>query len=197
MKLYEKLARDIEGQILKGVYRDGERLQSVRETSRQRQVSITTVLRAYLLLESRGLIKTRPQSGFYVTPPAGERAPAGGQADTARPIAISSPVDVSRLVLSTLRTISQGHAIPLGSPYPDPAGFAFDKLGRYAHAASKDASLNELRNALPPGHPSCCGRSCGATWTRAWSSIRPSPSSPWARPRPSICACRPWPGRAT
>ena len=30
------------------------------ETSRQRQVSITTVLRAYLLLESRGLIKTRP-----------------------------------------------------------------------------------------------------------------------------------------
>ena len=60
MKLYEKLARDIEGQILKGVYRDGERLQSVRETSRQRQVSITTVLRAYLLLESRGLIKTRP-----------------------------------------------------------------------------------------------------------------------------------------
>ena len=59
MKLYEKLARDIEGQILKGVYRDGERLQSVRETSRQRQVSIT-VLRAYLLLESRGLIKTRP-----------------------------------------------------------------------------------------------------------------------------------------
>lgn len=153
MKLYEKLARDIEGQILKGVYRDGERLQSVRETSRQRQVSITTVLRAYLLLESRGLIKSRPQSGFYVTPPAGERAQAGGQADTARPIAISSPVDVSRLVLSTLRTISQGHAIPLGSPYPDPAGFAFDKLGRYAHAASKDASLNELRNALPPGHP--------------------------------------------
>ena len=79
--------------------------------------------------------------------------PAGGQADTARPIAISSPVDVSRLVLSTLRTISQGHAIPLGSPYPDPAGFAFDKLGRYAHAASKDASLNELRNALPQDTP--------------------------------------------
>ncbi len=46
MKLYEKLAEDIELQIRKGVYRDGDRLQSVRETSRQRQISITTVLRA-------------------------------------------------------------------------------------------------------------------------------------------------------
>ncbi|UNW02229.1 PLP-dependent aminotransferase family protein [Comamonas sp. 7D-2evo2] len=60
---------------------------------------------------------------------------------------------VSRLVLSTLRTISEGNAVPLGSPYPDPGDFPFDKLSRYAFAAGKDASLRELKNALPPGHP--------------------------------------------
>jgi len=153
MKLYEKLANDIERQILKGVYRDGERLQSVREASRQRQISITTVLRAYLLLESRGLIASRPQSGFFVQRRKHAQADAAGSVERPHPIAISASVDVSRLVLSTLRTISAGDAVPLGSPYPDPAGFPFDKLNRYVFAAGKDASRHDLQNALPPGHP--------------------------------------------
>ncbi|WP_343585185.1 PLP-dependent aminotransferase family protein [Herbaspirillum sp.] len=153
MKLYEKLAKDIEQQILKGVYRDGDRLQSVRETSRQRQISVKTVVHAYLLLESQGLIVSRPQSGFFVTTRNHAQACAADALERPRPIAISSSVDVSRLVLSTLRTISSGDAIPLGSPYPDPAGFPVDKINRYAFAAGKDASQHDLRNALPPGHP--------------------------------------------
>ncbi|QNN58813.1 PLP-dependent aminotransferase family protein [Diaphorobacter ruginosibacter] len=154
MKLYEKLANDIEQQIQKGVYRDGERLQSVRETSRQRQISITTVLRAYLQLESRGLIASRPQSGFFVNLRKGAaHAGAADVIERPRPIPLSASVDVSRLVLSTLRTISSGDATPLGSPYPDPVGFPFDKLNRYVFAAGKDASLHDLKNALPPGHP--------------------------------------------
>jgi len=152
MNLYEKLANDIERQIRKGVYRDGERLQSVRETSRQRQVCITTVIRAYLLLESRGLIVSRPQSGFFVS--AGKaQAGDGDGLERPKPITVTASVDVSRLVLSTLRAISVDDAVPLGSPYPDPTEFPFDKLNRYAFAAGKDASLREMRNALPPGHP--------------------------------------------
>lgn len=153
MKLYEKLAKDIEQQIHKGVYREGDRLKSVRETSKLRQVSITTVLRAYLLLESRGLITSRPQSGFFVSLRHGSGTTIPDALERPKPIAISASVDVSRLVLSTLRTISEGNAVPLGSPYPDPGDFPFDKLSRYAFAAGKDASLRELKNALPPGHP--------------------------------------------
>jgi DNA-binding GntR family transcriptional regulator len=44
MKLYENLADEIERQIGNGVYRAGERLPSVREASRQRGLSVTTVL---------------------------------------------------------------------------------------------------------------------------------------------------------
>jgi len=151
MNLYEQLADDIERQIRKGVYRDGDRLQSVRQTSQQRKISITTVLRAYLLLESRGLIVSRPQSGFYVSLRAGTRSVDA--LDKPKPIAISASVDVSRLVLSTLRAISVDDAVPLGSPYPDPGAFPFAKLSRYAQAASQQESLRDLKNALPPGHP--------------------------------------------
>lgn len=152
MTLYEKLADDIEGQIRNGVYLHGERLPSVRRTSQQRQLSITTVLRAYLLLESRGLAASRPQSGFFVS----WRSEAELAQDALRPpspIAVSSSVDVSRLVLSTLRSIASHDAIPLGSPYPDVSAFPFDKLNRHAQAAGQDAALRGLKDALPPGHP--------------------------------------------
>ncbi|MBS6361215.1 winged helix-turn-helix domain-containing protein, partial [Burkholderia sp.] len=66
MKRYEKLADDIQAQIERGVYRPGERILSVRQASKQLRLSITTVLRAYLMLESRGLIDSRPQSGYFV-----------------------------------------------------------------------------------------------------------------------------------
>ena len=69
------------------------------------------------------------------------------------PIAISSSVDVSRLVLSTLRSISDNHAVPLGSPYPDPRLFPFDKLNRYAYVAGRRKERLDLKDALPPGHP--------------------------------------------
>src|SRR5271156_3310377 len=52
--------------ILDRIYRPGDRLPSVREMSRQSGVSITTVLDAYRLLEDRGVIHPRPQSGYYV-----------------------------------------------------------------------------------------------------------------------------------
>ena len=64
--LYEQLAEELTGLIGAGSLRPGDRLPSVRLLSDQRGVSISTVLQAYLLLESRGFVETRPQSGHYV-----------------------------------------------------------------------------------------------------------------------------------
>ena len=64
--LYEEVAARIARLIEQGTYRPGERIPSVRQLSLQQQVSISTVLQAYYLLEERGLIEARPQSGYYV-----------------------------------------------------------------------------------------------------------------------------------
>ncbi len=121
MKLYETLARDIEDLIRRGVFRQGERVPSVRKTSQHHRLSITTVIHAYLLLESKGIIESRPQSGYFVR--AGKRGANGTNNVTgasgkpvpelraSRPIAVSAQVDVSRLVLSTLRSIGTDDAI--------------------------------------------------------------------------------------
>lgn len=152
MKLYEKLADDLERSIRQGVYRRGEKLPSIRQTSLQHRVSITTVLRAYILLESRGLIASRPQSGYFVNDESGPEDSRIPELRPSRPVPVSSPVDVSRLVLSTLRSIGVDEAVSLGSPYPDPRPFPFDKLNRYAYEAGRGKAIWGVTDALPPGN---------------------------------------------
>ncbi|MFT2112138.1 PLP-dependent aminotransferase family protein [Marinomonas sp. 2405UD68-3] len=64
--LYEKVANQIEQQILDGVFLPGTKITSVRKSSSQLNVSVATVLQAYSLLEDRGVIKAQPQKGYYV-----------------------------------------------------------------------------------------------------------------------------------
>jgi len=63
---HEQLADTIGELIRKGSLAPGVRLPSVRSTSDQHRVSISTALQAYRLLKDRGLLVARPQSGFYV-----------------------------------------------------------------------------------------------------------------------------------
>lgn len=64
--LYQDIARQLETLILSGALRIGERLPSVRQLSKEKKVSISSVYKAYIELESRGLVEARPKSGYYV-----------------------------------------------------------------------------------------------------------------------------------
>ena len=66
MSLYEQLAEDVQQMIASGVLHPGDRLPSVRTLRSRRAVSQATVLQAYALLEARGLIESRPRSGYFV-----------------------------------------------------------------------------------------------------------------------------------
>jgi DNA-binding transcriptional MocR family regulator len=150
LKLYEKLADELGEAVRRGVFVAGERIPSVRQASQQHGVSIKTVLHAYALLEGRGLIETRPQSGYFVREQAAAQATRGQLAQTPAP---ASEVDVSRLVLSTLRSIRAHDAVPLGSPYPDPTLFPWRRINQYANAIARRHSSWNLIDDLPPGNP--------------------------------------------
>ena len=66
LPLYEKVAGKINFLIEKGTLRPGDKVPSIRNLSKQMQVSINTVKEAYSLLEDRRLLEARPQSGYYV-----------------------------------------------------------------------------------------------------------------------------------
>ena len=64
--LYEQVADRIQELIKQKTLQPGDRLPSVRKLREQLSVSISTVMEAYRLLEDRGLITVRPQSGYFV-----------------------------------------------------------------------------------------------------------------------------------
>lgn len=66
MKKFEQIANEVERDIRDGILVVGEKVTSVREMSQKCGVSINTILAAYELLERKGLLTTKPQSGYYV-----------------------------------------------------------------------------------------------------------------------------------
>lgn len=147
--LYHRLADVIQHSIDKGIFRAGEKIPSVRKTSQQHRMSISTVLRAYLLLESRGVIESRPQSGYFVRPRSAMPTVPAAQPDGPLP----EDVDVARLMLSTLRAIQMDDAVPFGSPYPNPALLPCERIAQYANTQSRRHSKGTMLDDLPPGNP--------------------------------------------
>jgi len=97
--LYEQVAHLVERQIVSGTLRMHDRIPSVRAMSRNADVSIATVVQAYLHLEQRGLIEARPKSGYYVRARSHERLPAPRprRLQPSRPRSVASSVlDVCR-----------------------------------------------------------------------------------------------------
>ncbi|WP_034918481.1 PLP-dependent aminotransferase family protein [Erwinia sp. 9145] len=64
--LYSQLAETLADAIHNGTFAPGSRLPALRRCASHHQVSINTVLAAYRILEDRGLIAARPQSGYFV-----------------------------------------------------------------------------------------------------------------------------------
>src|SRR6516225_9471061 len=98
MKRYEALAQEVAESIAAGQLRPGERVPSVRETSRSRGVSPSTVFEAYDLLEARGLLEARPRSGFFVSRAVSRRT----EPEPSRPAAGERAVEISELVFQVL-----------------------------------------------------------------------------------------------
>lgn len=65
--LYEKISAQIKGLVDKGVIKVGDRLISVRNLSKEKNVSLNTAFKAYQDLVIKGIVETRPRSGYYVS----------------------------------------------------------------------------------------------------------------------------------
>jgi DNA-binding transcriptional MocR family regulator len=148
VKLYEQLASHISGLIGDGTLRPGERVPSVRETVRERRVSPATAMRAYQLLEARGLIETRPRSGYYVSESHERRAPSPRRSRTSPR---TTRVDVSELVFQILDAARDRDVVPLGSAFPSPSLFPWPRLARYLGSGARHMDPWSTVESLPPG----------------------------------------------
>jgi DNA-binding transcriptional MocR family regulator len=144
--LYENIADDIASMIDDGMLVAGERVPSVRELSRQRRLSISTVLQAYRVLEDRGLIEARPQSGHYVRP-GRQRIE---EPPVTHPPRLPLKVDVHALVA---RILADGHLTHLqfGAAIPTPDALPVRKLRRIVASVARRGPEWVSNYSFPPG----------------------------------------------
>ncbi|MBB6502176.1 PLP-dependent aminotransferase family protein [Pedobacter cryoconitis] len=65
--LYQKIANGLELQIRNNVLAIGDKLPSLRDFCKLHGTSQTTAIKVYYELESKGLVETRPKSGYFVS----------------------------------------------------------------------------------------------------------------------------------
>ncbi len=150
--LYESTAAHLARLIDGGTFRAHERIPSVRNFAAQLHVSITTVLAAYRLLENRGYIEPRPQSGYFVRPPAARKAPAALPTMPA-PAATPSTVSIRDLVLRVLNDALNPALVQLGAAIPNPRSLPTAKLNRTLARAARLSPDRSAAYAIPPGLP--------------------------------------------
>ncbi len=133
--LYLELADTLQQLIEQGTLRAGQRVPSVRKMALQRDVSISTVLQTYTVLENRGYLEARPQSGYYVRPRLPFEIP---EPRMARPMARPAYVSTSELTADFMARASDPSCVQLGAACPDASLFPAQKLARLLGAAARN-----------------------------------------------------------
>ena len=113
--IYKQLAEQLAEQIRQGIYKTAEKLPSIRNLAKQRDVSVSTVLMSYNTLEDWGLIEVKPKSGYYVKALASKTLASPEIAvNTSTP----KQVNTSQLVMDVMRDSSSPRYISLGAAIP-------------------------------------------------------------------------------
>jgi DNA-binding transcriptional MocR family regulator len=149
--LYEEVATQLLHMIDSGALAVGSRAPSVRALSAQLKVSISTVISAYRILEDRGRLHARPQSGFYVR---GLRREAVAEPHMSRPPETASVVTVADLQQLLLSEFAQPGIIALGASSGAVSDWSTKAVHSLMNSISRSQPLLAAAYAPPAGMPS-------------------------------------------
>lgn len=129
--------------------RAGDRLPSVRTYSRQKRVSLATVLRTYQLLEDRGYLEVRPQSGHYVSATPAALAPSPS---VPRPSFAKEEVRIGDLAWQLLARVNDTGMAPFGIATAAPDHYPARRLSRILARTVREAGASGVVYGSPAGH---------------------------------------------
>jgi DNA-binding transcriptional MocR family regulator len=148
LTLYGRLADRLAADIRSGLYAPGDRLPSVRESARRLSLSTSTVLEAYGQLLDRGLVESRPQSGFYVR----ETSAAPDAPSMSRPRLAPTAVSKGDIAMEVVHAASDPSIVAFGSAVPNLDLDAPRALRRLLPAVTRASGTRPLAYEMPPGH---------------------------------------------
>lgn len=149
--LYQAVERHVLDMIESGSLGLGDRLPSLRILSSKTGLSLSTVNQAYRELERKGVIESRPRSGFFVSRksrrlPRTEGPPPGNQGGP-------RPVTRSGLIRTVLECLGRPDAVPLGVIAPDAELLPLRDVTKITTAILRDHTREALDYAPVSGVP--------------------------------------------
>lgn len=145
--LYEQVADQVGSLVSSGTLGPGDRVPSLRAMSRKYKVSIATVMQAYMQLESKGLIESRPQSGFFVREARGLPQPVHPQPVPRRP----RRVQFGNTVETIFALANQQDLVPLGVANPAASLLPVRGLSRALRTVVSKHADEAVSYNFPPG----------------------------------------------
>jgi DNA-binding transcriptional MocR family regulator len=146
--LYIQIAETVVQQVGRGALRPGDRVPSLRQLSQQQRVSVTTALQAYLWLENRGYLESRPQSGFYVRTPFASLIPEPQfEAAPSKPAAVGNNAVLAGIMEAAADTSNA----PFGAGCVSPELLPNRKLNLILRQVVRQRPLHSANYDFPPG----------------------------------------------
>ncbi|MEJ5144516.1 aminotransferase-like domain-containing protein [Sphingobacterium sp. MYb388] len=147
--LYEQVARKIEDSISKLNLKGGDKIPSVRTLSKEMAVSMNTVFQAYSILEAKGLIISRPRSGYIInTVPDAIR----NSNKNLKP-AIPASVEITSMATAMMKNAKENGIINFSILAPVNEYLPLTKLNKAVNASLTHLSSDNFQYPLVDGHP--------------------------------------------
>jgi DNA-binding transcriptional MocR family regulator len=145
---YEQVIQKIEETIQILQLKPGDKIPSVRKISSTLNVSTTTVFQAYSIMEDRGLITSRPRSGFIIS---GKRSGASSSAKDIIPLAeFVNIYAMERIMMENTRkygVINFSILAPVNELLP------IAKINKAMQASVKEVAIDNYQYPFLEGHP--------------------------------------------
>lgn len=136
---YLQVADGLEKMIAEDVLRIGDKLPSVRMLSEEYGISMGTAFQAYYHLEGRGLVESRPKSGYYVR---FNHVRFRELPDCIEPTALSHEVSVKEMIASIYSDIVSEDVINFALAVPDPSLVPAAKINKSVLHALRNSKNN-------------------------------------------------------
>lgn len=146
---YKKVEQELSKHIEAGDLVPGDKLPSLRQMSSSLQVSISTVSHAYEELEKRGLIESRPRSGYYVRNEF--RAIPTPEINIPRRIEPQT-VTKNKLIQTALETVGNKDLLPLGVVCPSNDLLPTRQLAKIMNSVIRENPLETAGYEIIPGN---------------------------------------------
>ena len=133
LNLYEHLANELGALIDSRVFAPGDRLPSIRHLAQQKRISVSTVMQALRLMEDRGQVDARPQSGYFVR----HRAPRRPCSADAQHLKEPAFVGINNLLMRVLKDNETANIVQLGTAWPPDEILPIKRMQRTISAVAR------------------------------------------------------------